>query len=118
MVDKVSRCLDGPFVAGAFEKDQREPLLDPRQQGTNVSEGRGQTLVGLPLRNDERRVVVIFGRRKRSRRELMVLHREMREEPCPGLRELEESAKKRVLDRDWRGKEGETMNAGGVGELE
>ncbi|GFV58168.1 hypothetical protein TNCV_687751 [Trichonephila clavipes] len=36
----------------------------------------------------------------------------------PGWRELEESSKERDLVRDWSGKEGKTMNAGGVGELD
>ncbi|GFX44171.1 hypothetical protein TNCV_4119671 [Trichonephila clavipes] len=35
-----------------------------------------------------------------------------------GSRKLEESAKERDLVRDWSGKEGKTMKAGGVGELE
>ncbi|GFV88746.1 hypothetical protein TNCV_3354981 [Trichonephila clavipes] len=43
----------------------------------------------------------------------------LREEPCPGSRELEEIAKEGDLVRDWSVKEGKTMNApGGVGELE
>ncbi|GFU70986.1 hypothetical protein TNCV_3350091 [Trichonephila clavipes] len=29
---EVSRCSDEPFVASAFEKDQREPLLGPRHK--------------------------------------------------------------------------------------
>ncbi|GFT91346.1 hypothetical protein TNCV_4285361 [Trichonephila clavipes] len=36
--------------------------------------------------------------------------------PCPGSRELEESAKERDIVRDWSGKEGKTTNAGGVEE--
>ncbi|GFT45869.1 hypothetical protein TNCV_2250161 [Trichonephila clavipes] len=41
-----------------------------------------------------------------------------RREKSPGWRELEDSVKEKNLDQDWSGKEGETMNAGGVGELE
>ncbi|GFU67427.1 hypothetical protein TNCV_641271 [Trichonephila clavipes] len=37
-------------------------------------------------------------------------------EESPGWRELEESAKERDLVGDWSGKEGKTMNAGGVEE--
>ncbi|GFS56003.1 hypothetical protein TNCV_2564491 [Trichonephila clavipes] len=39
-------------------------------------------------------------------------------EPCPGWRELEESAKERDLVRYWNEKEGKTMNAGVVEEEE
>ncbi|GFU51694.1 hypothetical protein TNCV_83201 [Trichonephila clavipes] len=45
----------------------------------------------------------------------------VRREESPRWRELEESPKEKtwtVEDRDWSGKKGETMNAGGVGELE
>ncbi|GFU78544.1 hypothetical protein TNCV_2301561 [Trichonephila clavipes] len=42
--------------------------------------------------------------------------REKKEKPCPGSREVEESAKERDLVRDWGEKEGKTMKAGGVEE--
>ncbi|GFV01545.1 hypothetical protein TNCV_2961391 [Trichonephila clavipes] len=69
---EVFRCLDEFFVTCAFEKDQREPLLGPRQWGANESEDHMQTFVGLPMRNDEGRVVdpslefkrVLFRRRR------------------------------------------------------
>ncbi|GFV47440.1 hypothetical protein TNCV_4830961 [Trichonephila clavipes] len=38
------------------------------------------------------------------------------EEESPGWNGLEESAKEKDLVRDWNGKEGKTMNAGGVEE--
>ncbi|GFX00443.1 hypothetical protein TNCV_2090931 [Trichonephila clavipes] len=41
---------------------------------------------------------------------------ETREEPCPGSRELVESAKESDLVRDWTGKEEKTMDTSGVGE--
>ncbi|GFV16985.1 hypothetical protein TNCV_329041 [Trichonephila clavipes] len=42
----------------------------------------------------------------------------IREEPCPGSRESLRRALKEGGDRYWSGKEGKTMNASGVGELE
>ncbi|GFV87341.1 hypothetical protein TNCV_4033131 [Trichonephila clavipes] len=51
------RCADEPSGAGAFEKEQRERLLGPRQYDANEFEGRVQTFVGRPIRNGEERVV-------------------------------------------------------------
>ncbi|GFX33088.1 hypothetical protein TNCV_5042561 [Trichonephila clavipes] len=41
--------------------------------------------------------------------------RTLRREESPGGRDLEVSAKERDWDRDWSGREGETMNARDVG---
>ncbi|GFX65032.1 hypothetical protein TNCV_451701 [Trichonephila clavipes] len=66
---------------------------------------------GLPMRRVEGRVGVpplVFKK---------VFFRIWEEKkPCPESRELEESAKERDFDRDWKEKEGKTMNAGGVEE--
>ncbi|GFT17135.1 hypothetical protein TNCV_4738551 [Trichonephila clavipes] len=69
---------------------------------------------GLPMRRDEGHVVdppLVFKKGFFRRRE-----------KSPGWRELEESTNEKeswtVEDREWSGKNGETMIAGGVGELE
>ncbi|GFU91180.1 hypothetical protein TNCV_4925101 [Trichonephila clavipes] len=57
VVDKVSIYAEDLSGTSAFKKDQRERLLGPRQKDANESEGRMQTFVGQPLRNDKGRVL-------------------------------------------------------------
>ncbi|GFV16957.1 hypothetical protein TNCV_3072501 [Trichonephila clavipes] len=57
-------------------------------------------------------------RTQETREELYSGSRELEGEKSPGWRELEERSKERDLVRDWSGKQGKTMNAGGMRELE
>ncbi|GFV71454.1 hypothetical protein TNCV_4562061 [Trichonephila clavipes] len=72
-------------------REEPESVLAPRQLSVNESEGRVQTFVGLPMKNDEECVVdpppgvqKVHLREKemRSRRELMVLQKDRKGEKC------------------------------------
>ncbi|GFT82060.1 hypothetical protein TNCV_3909931 [Trichonephila clavipes] len=106
-LDSISK-LRGPFVNSYRIASD----YDGNKKSNPWTKEAERDFCGLPIRRDEGRVVdppLVLKR---------VFFVETRREPCPGSRELEESAKERDLVQVLSGKKRKTMNAGGVEELE